>query len=368
MDRKNGANGVIPVVRAALPAALPLRRSLHGEGPGPCPESGGGLPCSRWRHNSRSWLTCLLLFPLLLGPSSNSRAFELSEEGRVAKAAADRKTEEYAKLPDSALRHLPPLQFVYVPDARKEEIIRRWLRAGRWTLYRNPSTPFYCNAVLDALLEWRDIRIVEPKIRAIAFDDPQYDELHRQCPGSKLHEMEFEQVGLLYFGYHFKLYEIPLASGAEATLLYAEGLRPRDEKPWLYFAANENELKLKSGYPGYYLWLDRKTCSAQPRIEAGFPAAFTWFYEEPERNKNGAQIKRMSHETIIAEIDSDYFIVSINRPPEDITEERELLQSLYISKVPSGSTIKAFQDSSEASPEVSPLPRLAPHCSFESVK
>jgi len=121
---------------------------------------------------------------------------------------------------------LGPLELTFVPEWRKEPILKALLASARWELRKDVRQAPYCTALLGDLLAWKDIAIVEPVIRANRYGDPAFEPWRRKCPNFDPHMDELDTTPSIHYGsHHFKAFEVPELERGQ-VLLYYQGNAP----------------------------------------------------------------------------------------------------------------------------------------------
>lgn len=131
------------------------------------------------------------------------------------------KKHDYATV---GISKLSPLELTFVPEWRKEPILKALLAGARWELRKDVRQAPQCTALLKDLLAWKDIEIVEPTIRANRYGDPAFEPWRRQCPNFDPHVDESD-AGTTYGSHHFKAFEV-LELKKGQVVFYFEGNPP----------------------------------------------------------------------------------------------------------------------------------------------
>ncbi|MEG3618436.1 hypothetical protein V5T82_08230 [Magnetovibrio sp. PR-2] len=100
----------------------------------------------------------------------------------------------------------------FVPEARKEPILKHILTTLDWELKPGADQAPYCSDVFKKIQNWVDVEIIEPNIRANSYGDTAFSEWHKNCPDFFPHKSKIVTPGAAsptYGTHHFKVYELP---------------------------------------------------------------------------------------------------------------------------------------------------------------
>ncbi|WP_135078548.1 hypothetical protein [Terasakiella sp. SH-1] len=167
---------------------------------------------------------------------------------------------------DEEILGMNVLELTYIPDARKEPILRELLKREEWLDVKHflhkktpeadyPNQP-WCDSVLKKLLSWDDVKIQEPAFVANKYGHEKFSDWRRQCPWMFRSE--------LYNSTHnFRVY--PFSGEKDRFIIASSGGRPNWEIDWLgnvkkYFVdENGREFFGYSG-GGTYVFVDLNQC------------------------------------------------------------------------------------------------------------
>lgn len=135
--------------------------------------------------------------------------------------------EDWSKKHDYAtvdISTLEPLELTFVPEWRKESILKALLAGTRWELRKDVRQAPQCMALLEDLRAWKGVEIVEPTIRANRYGDPAFASWRRQCPNFDPHKDDANGE-TTYGSHHFKVFEVPELK-KDQVVFYFQGNPP----------------------------------------------------------------------------------------------------------------------------------------------
>lgn len=267
---------------------------------------GGSYLLSRKRRNRTSvgrWISiafCALSI-LLLAPSAWAEQLLIDP---VAPQGLENK-HDYSTVDISTLNEW---EKTFVPDARKEPILKHILSVVDWELKPGAEQAPYCSNIMDKLQKWEDVEIVEPAIRTNSYGDAVFSEWHQKCPGFIPHERDIVTPGEAspYYGtHHFKIYDFPQGTLKDGeSLFYFQGGAP----PYYldgYGNKGERQITHLSGV-GDYRIIDLEAC----KIVYDFRSVPAWAFSYPSENP-----KDSFQESSLLKVKGTYYVVGGNISP-----------------------------------------------------
>ncbi len=182
-----------------------------------------------------------------------------------------------------------------VPEKSKSEAVMRIMRLH--TFFTPPKVLPFCRVFLDDFREQKEIRYVEPIIRAGSYDDPVLEPYKNRCPDLEMNklaecpgelwsylqplseedrEQEMDRLCSVYYGTkNFKLYELDLnrnpKDGKEVILYFERIFGPKRSDNKVY------------GNGGYSIF-DMKSCKRRPVTKTRDP--YDYVFNQPRENYN----------------------------------------------------------------------------------
>lgn len=222
-------------------------------------------------------------------------------------------------------------ELVYVPEKRKEPIIRHVLGATEWRPKKGKKKAPECDRLVDALLKWEGVEIVEPIIRANRYGDPEFDDWRNRCPDFYPHETGSATQGpaIMYGTHGFKVFRIPSLDSRDGVfLLHYQGNGDfMDIDPLGHVIKNSlleeilrKDLRNYEPYgSGNYSVIDVGACRTKTYVGIIGPSPYSMY-----RVKG----KFAFDESIISRINGIYYIVYVMRRVDPTILEDLILFSL----------------------------------------
>jgi len=189
----------------------------------------------------------------------------------------------------------------FVPDARKEPILKHILSVVDWELKPGAEQAPYCASVFEKLKKWEDVEIIEPTIRTNSYGDPVFGEWHRKCPDFIPHKQKIITPGAAspYYGtHHFKIYHFFQGILNEGEVLfYFQGGAP----PY-YLDRYGNKGKKRLTHPngsGWYRVIDLMKCDAKLTFRSLPSQAFSFFPRKKDLPYWSSAVLRLNDRMII---------------------------------------------------------------------
>lgn len=187
---------------------------------------------------------------------------------------------------------LGPLELTYVPEKRKEPLLRALLSGADWSLQDDRSQEKFCPTLLRQLKEWRDVSVHEPEIRANQYNLEPFARWRKQCPKLIPHRfgpIEQGQTARFYYGDRgFRAFGGVVRSMDHSKwLLYFEGARMRNMSPEGNLPGPQSQ-ESYAGVPksGEYRIIDLARCEITAELYRAWALNFDYF--DRARRQRGA--------------------------------------------------------------------------------
>lgn len=153
-------------------------------------------------------------------------------------------------VPQRDWKNLSARELTFIPEAEKKPALDHFLAGETWEFEYAESSKEWCRRILDRVLAWRDVEILEPDIRTNEFDDSKLDFLRESCPDLRPEAVDEDRDIVGTHG--FRVFFVDKSEQGQLLIFGRVGANTPER-------IKEEGYEPENGNPRYYV-VDTKSC------------------------------------------------------------------------------------------------------------